>query len=688
MLNYRYLGILSFFIILTLTLGAVSAHDDFNITDAEIADSNQDIGDGLKMESEKVELKDTGNGKTFDDIQNTIDEADEGSEIELNGTFTSTGKEIKISKSITLNGNHNAVLDANKSSNFFFIKKANITFTVRGITFINSNGYDGYSIANDYDTDFNCSFIDCNFENNTESLIGLYCENRTVEFINCNFTSNDAGEYTLIQTDNATFENCNFKKNIGSILYAKSFNNCRFTQNECDGYGFIFDTESFTNCEVTSNKNCKWSFINTVKLVSNCIFTDNVIYGNGAVSDAGTVMNSKFERNEARRAGDSEEGDGGFAAAIFVVDTVKNCTFKSNKASTYGGAISLAKTVSDSVFENNEAWEGGAIDSVEEVINCNFTQNKAINGGGAIDGVNTVKNSNFNSNHANGGERIAMSGGGAICTSESLTVDGCSFVSNTADTSGSAIMMDTIFEKLELTISNSKFLKNTAKGDFVTGGYDYKHYANGVIYVLGLDSVKLSVRSSSGLDVENTDKFKLQTKIILKAKNNVLTIKVEDAKSYNALEYFDVLIKINGKTIKRMTDDNGQIKYKLTGLVPKTYSITVSSLGDDERVNASQTIKVKVKKLTAKITAKKHTFKSKKKVKKVKVTMKSGKTPVKKQKLVLKIKNKKFTAKTNKKGTATFKVKFSKKGNFKAKVTYAGNKFYKKAKGTVKIKIA
>ena len=68
MINYRYLGILSFFIILALTLGAVSAHDDFNITDAEIADSNQDIGDGLKMESEKVELKDT----TFMTKENVI----------------------------------------------------------------------------------------------------------------------------------------------------------------------------------------------------------------------------------------------------------------------------------------------------------------------------------------------------------------------------------------------------------------------------------------------------------------------------------------------------------------------------------------------------------------------------------------------------------------------------------------
>ena len=54
--------------------------------------------------------------------------------------------------------------------------------------------------------------------------------------------------------------------------------------------------------------------------------------------------------------------------------------------------------------------------------------------------------------------------------------------------------------------------------------------------------------------------------------------------------------------------------------------------------------------------------------------------------MVLKIKGKTFRATTNAKGVGTFKIKLSKKGTFKAKITFAGNKYYLKASKTVKIR--
>ena len=100
---------------------------------------------------------------------------------------------------------------------------------------------------------------------------------------------------------------------------------------------------------------------------------------------------------------------------------------------------------------------------------------------------------------------------------------------------------------------------------------------------------------------------------------------------------------------------------------------------------SSSESKKQVKKAT-KITATKKTFKVKVKTKKYTVTIKSGKKAVAKVRLVLKIKGKTYKATTNKKGKATFKIKLKKKGTFTAKITFAGNKNYKKSSKSVKIK--
>ena len=76
-----------------------------------------------------------------------------------------------------------------------------------------------------------------------------------------------------------------------------------------------------------------------------------------------------------------------------------------------------------------------------------------------------------------------------------------------------------------------------------------------------------------------------------------------------------------------------------------------------------------------------------KKSKKYTITLKSGKTALKKVKVTIKVKGKTYTAKTNSKGKAIFKIKnLKKKGTFKATITFKGNKNYNKVTKTVKIK--
>jgi hypothetical protein len=145
---------------------------------------------------------------------------------------------------------------------------------------------------------------------------------------------------------------------------------------------------------------------------------------------------------------------------------------------------------------------------------------------------------------------------------------------------------------------------------------------------------------------------------------------------------------------------NGSATVNIPKLAPGNHNITITYSGDDKYTGISKNTTLYVpakttpktpttKKVATKITAKKKTFKAKKKVKKYTITLKAGKKPVKKVWVTLKIKGKKLLkAKTNAKGKATFKIKkLTKKGKYKATIKFKGNKNYKTSSKKVKITI-
>lgn len=82
-------------------------------------------------------------------------------------------------------------------------------------------------------------------------------------------------------------------------------------------------------------------------------------------------------------------------------------------------------------------------------------------------------------------------------------------------------------------------------------------------------------------------------------------------------------------------------------------------------------------KTAPKLTAKKKTYKSKTKNKKFTATLKNKKgKAIKGAKIIFKIKGKKYTAKTNKKGIASIKIKINKKGKYTITISYKGSKLY------------
>ena len=152
-----------------------------------------------------------------------------------------------------------------------------------------------------------------------------------------------------------------------------------------------------------------------------------------------------------------------------------------------------------------------------------------------------------------------------------------------------------------------------------------------------------------------------------------------------------VTLKVGGKTYMATTNSKGKATFKITGLSKKaSYKATVAYGGSILYNKATKTVKLSVIKANPKLTAKAKTFKKSVKIKKYTVTLKTNQNrAMKSVKLTLKVNGKTFSAKTNAKGQATFKItKLTKKGKYTALVRYPGNAYYNaktvKAKITVK----
>ena len=156
--------------------------------------------------------------------------------------------------------------------------------------------------------------------------------------------------------------------------------------------------------------------------------------------------------------------------------------------------------------------------------------------------------------------------------------------------------------------------------------------------------------------------------------------------SGNVIANRKVTATVNGKTYTATTNSKGVATFKLTLKTVKTFTVSLKFVGDSYYTASTKSIKVKVTKTKTKLTVPKKTFKRAAKVKKITATLKdqTGKV-IKSKKVTFTVNGKKYTAKTNKKGVATVKVKLSKKKTYKVTVKFAGDKTYYAVKKTGKV---
>ena len=396
---------------------------------------------------------------------------------------------------------------------------------------------------------------------------------------------------------------------------------------------------------------------------------------------------------------------GAIYVLVYANNKVINCNFTNNIAENDGGAIyGFYGTAINCTFIQNTAKKvySGAI-HFYDAINCTFIRNTAKYGGAISD--STAINCTFINNTAQGS--------GAMLRSTAVL---CRFVED-SDTTSDTNIVTPAFSVSDLTTvyhSGDKLLFNLTANDVNYDGFDaeikiFKGESliktihalsgsdNGWVVDLPLGTYNAVLSLESHPDVEPADATltvnKIQTEITGNAitatynvnKDLVITLKDSDG---NPVSGVNVTVDLNGaKTYT--TDSNGQVKVSTKGLAPNTYMAKVTFNGDTDYDKSTLDVKVTVNKASPKLTAKAKTFKFEDKTKKYTVTLKDNNGNVlKNKKISLKVNGKTYTANTNSKGVATFKLsKLTKKGTYNAVISFAGDKDYNKISKSVKLTV-
>ena len=440
----------------------------------------------------------------------------------------------------------------------------------------NNRGYVGGAIFNQNShITIKNSAINNNYAENEGG--GIYNVDGYLNIINSNLNNNfaeyDGGAIYSFYDSNIKITNSELKNNIaiynGGAIYNKAIltiaqstlNNNKVTATsdkyESDGGGgAIFNNEArLTMTQTTLNNNiAKYTGGAMYCDKSNITITHSQINNNkaefsGAIENTKgnlNIINTTLNNNMAHDSGAISHDQGNLI--------INNCSFKDNTAehdigAIYNGFEGHAR-ITKTLFKNNMANRyGGALSNSQVMIidSCQFEGNKGINTyscGGAIDSSEdlTVKNSIFKNN--------AAENGGAISISKSATIEKNIFTDNKANTKGKTII-------------------NYGTGTITNNINSETSRFNGTIYAR--DS---KVKITNNIFADTNVIIKLSPIRGIIGENIILKAVLNDEKS-NKITGGNLAFKLNGKTLRsdgRFDSNAPAMKFNVkNGLV--TYTI-------------------------------------------------------------------------------------------------------------------
>jgi len=301
--------------------------------------------------------------------------------------------------------------------------------TVRGCIFShNSATNQGGGMFNRFSS---LTVEDCTFsENSAKSGGGMANFQSRPNVSSCTFrdnssTSRGGGMYNVDNNTGPTVEECTFSGN--SAEYGGGVVN--YSSNS------ILKGCTFINNSVTKRGGGMYSIgVDRSPTVTNCIFTENSAGYGGGMCNSGrsTVIYCEFSGNLAVGGGGMYNGQGSSPMVVC-------CTFNGNSATSGpgGGMYNFfnSPSVTGCVFIANSATDGGGMfnDLSSPVIeSTSFTNNSAVYNGGGIfndESSATLTNCIFKINSARGG-------GGIKNAKSDTTVYSCVFSGNSANSGG------------------------------------------------------------------------------------------------------------------------------------------------------------------------------------------------------------------------------------------------------------
>ncbi len=669
-----------------------------NNANEEIEKTNADTSDILSKNDASDEVINDGEWRTFSELQDLFDEAEENSEIDLeynyycNDDFDNYA--VIIDKNLTINGNEHT-LDACEKSG-------------------------GLAIFNSY-VRLNNLYIINGYDEGPGS--GLYINSESIGILNgCGFVNNTVGEecggaiYTL---GNILLTDCffidNYANSDGAGIYAKNemtlINNCEFINNDASGNGGAIVTEG-------------------TLIIFNSYFDDNDVEGNGGAiyayypnegKSSVSIGDSIFYYNYAKK-----EGGAVYLDAFTIKNELENeaaISYISNTTFDWNGAGS----------STNGHGYGGAIFNFHnlEIIDCNFIKNYVYQGGGAIymnngvyyqNGSNTYSqtfslnihgNTTFTNNTAEryGGaikiyaDPTPLSKGikGILNISDNVIFEG----NNVSNGNGGAL---SIIDS-DSSINNAIFKNNHAtEGGAVEGGVttncifenNSKPETSGTIVNGGKNDSTNSddkIKPTDGVSYDSISKipvsFSAAPLYTSYGSGQSFIVQVVNKKTSKPIVGFTVILKVNNggsyKTVYLTTDIDGIARYKVSALGIGTYTVIVSNEKTDLFTVSDTISKITISKGSYIIKAPAIKKKYKKSgAFKITVKNKAG-IAIKGVKLTVKVytgkKFKTYKLKTNNKGVASMKTKSLKKGKHKVVITAKGSGLYNAGKKTSSIKI-
>ena len=622
----------------------------------------------------------------FQTLDDALNEADDGDTImiasgQYNGT-KNTGLEIENNLTFIKYGDSEAIFDAESQRRIFNVLAMHIT--INGLTFKNGKADEGVS--------------------DEGGAIRLeYVGN----IFNCNFINNNAGGGGGA---------------IYSMHYDTNVTNCTFFKNKAKNGG------AFYSADGSKLENCTF--------ISNNATGDEYCYGGAIciVKDDGrlpTVLNCIFINNNAKASG----------GAIYTCHSnITYCAFINNIApSDYGIMIE-----DDDVVNLSNNWWGSNNPNWNALIGGNYTLSVYAVLNVIVepveiypDGKSSIKTkfvwngTNTDATSLLPVRDVLLSSNGTLTETEgdvgltsqfSANASGIYYVNATVDNEilGVNVKVNKYASKIDaspvvtvynvnqdlivtLTDVNGKPLGNSNVTIDLNGAKTYTTDSNGQVklstagltpqvYTAKITFAGNDVYNGSSADVQvtvNKAKTQITADAIITTYNidKDLVITLKDSNG-NPVTNATVIVDLDGaKTYT--TDTNGQVKVSTAGLVPKIYTAKITFAGDNNYNESSIDVGVTVNKANPILKAKNKAYKAKKKVKKFSIILNDNiAKPIVKAKVTLKIGKKAFSAKTNSKGKATFKItKLTKKGKYKATVAYKGNNCYNKASKKVKLTI-